>query len=141
MSIRPRKVSNFPRLTRDRIVEAAVALADKAGIAELTMRRLGAKLGVEAMTLYYYAGKKDDLLAAMVDVVVGKIELPSSDLHWKAALRRSAISAHAVLVQHRWAANLILAPRGPDPAHLRYMNAILGTLRRAGFSVDATHHA
>ena len=128
-------------LSRDRVLTAALTLADREGVEALSMRRLGAELGVEAMTLYHHVGRKDDLLAAMVDMVVSEIELPPSELGWKAALRTCAISAHEVLLRHRWAAQLILAPRGPDPAHLRYMDAILGTLRRGGFSAEMTHHA
>ncbi|HVT45381.1 MAG TPA: TetR/AcrR family transcriptional regulator C-terminal domain-containing protein [Thermoanaerobaculia bacterium] len=142
MSSRP---STQPRpralLTQERILRAAIELADEAGIEALSMRRLGTKLGVKAMTLYYHVGKKDDLLASIVDIVINEIELPAADLQWKIALRRCAMSAHEVLVRHRWAANLVLQPRGPDPAHLRYMNAVLGTLRRAGFTVEQTHHA
>lgn len=128
-------------LSRERVVEAAVALADAQGLGALTMRRLAQDLGVEAMTLYYHVGRKDALLDAIVDVVVREIELPPPELDWRAAIRRTAISAHDVLVRHRWAAHLILSSTGPNAARLRYMDAVLGTFRRGGFSADLTDHA
>lgn len=117
----------------------AIALADRAGIEALTMRRLAQEVGVEAMTLYYHVGNKDDLLSAMVDAVVGEFELPSpDDADWKAALRRTAISAHTVLLRHRWAAGLMLSPGRRSTARLVYMEAVLGCLRRGGFTAELT---
>jgi AcrR family transcriptional regulator len=123
------------------VLEAAVSLADTAGIDSLTMRRLAQELGVEAMTLYYYVAKKDDILSAIVDIVVSEFELPSPGVDWKTAIRRSAISAHEVLLRHPWAANLLLSGPIVSLARLRYMDSILGTLRGGGFSPDMTDHA
>ena len=128
-------------LSRARMLEAAIGLADEAGIESLTMRRLAQVLGVEAMTLYHYASNKGDILNGMVDIVVGEIELPSPDTDWKAAIRRTAISAHEVLQLHTWAASLMLSSRGISQARLRYMDALLGSLRQAGFSAEMTDHA
>lgn len=127
-------------LTRERVLEAAIALADASGIDGLSMRRLGQEVGVEAMSLYHHVGKKDELIAAIVDLVVQEFEHPSPDLHWKEALRRAAVSAHETLLRHPWAASLILSG-SESVARLRQMDAILGTLRRAGFSAAMTDHA
>jgi AcrR family transcriptional regulator len=128
-------------LNREVVLSAAIELADEAGIEGLTMRALGQRLGVEAMTLYYHVGRKDDLLGAITDAVIGEFVLPAPNGDWKAELRRAAISAHETLSRHRWAAQLVLSGPGPATARLRHMNAILGCLRGAGFSADLTDHA
>ena len=130
-----------PPLGRERVLHAAIDLADQAGIEGLTMRRLGRELGVEAMTLYYHVANKDEILNGMVDLVVGEFELPKPGPDWKAALRGAAISAHQVLLRHPWAANLVLGSSGLSRARLRHMDAILGCLRSAGFSAEMTDHA
>ncbi len=127
-------------LSRERVLEAAIALADEGGIGSLTMRKLAQELGVEAMTLYYYVAKKDDILNGIVDIVTGEIELASPGGDWKSELRRMAISAYEVLVRHPWAAGLVLSSSGVSPPRLRYMESILGTLRTAGFSAEMTDH-
>jgi len=128
-------------LSRERVLRAAIDLADEAGIDALSMRRLGQALGVEAMSLYNHVANKEDILNGIVDLVVSDFELPSAGADWKAALRRTAISAHDVLVRHPWAASLMLAPSRTSSARLRYMEGILGTLREGGFSAQMTHHA
>jgi AcrR family transcriptional regulator len=128
-------------LSRERVLEAAIALADESGIESLTMRRLAQELGVEAMTLYYYVAKKDDILNAIVDMVLSEFELPSPGAEWQAAIRQTAISAHDVLVRHPWAASLMLSSTGASSARWRYMDAILGCLREAGFSAEMTDRA
>jgi len=135
-----RPSSTRPGLGRDRVLYAAVELADRDGIGALTMRRLAQALGVEAMSLYHYVASKDEILDGIVDLVVSEFELPAADLEWQPALRRTAVSAHEVLVRHPWAANLMLSS-GPHQARLRYMDGILGCLRRGGFSAEMTHHA
>lgn len=129
-------------LSRERVLDAAIGLADASGIGALTMRKLAQELGVEAMALYYHVANKDDILNAIVDIVESDIELPiPGDANWKAALRRTAISYHDVLVLHPWAASLALSGTGSRPARMRYMNAVLGSLREGGFSADMTDHA
>jgi AcrR family transcriptional regulator len=130
-----------PPLSRERVLQAAIELADRSGIEALTMRRLGKELGVEAMTLYYYVPNKDDILDGIVDIVVSEIDVPSDGPDWKAAMRRSAISAHDVLLRHPWACGLILSSAGVRPARMRYMDAVLGGFRKAGFSAEMTDHA
>lgn len=129
----------FP-LSKERVLRAAIDLADEGGIESLTMRRLAQALGVEAMSLYYHVANKDEILAGIVDMVVSEFELPSARAGWKTALRRTAISAHDTLVRHPWAANLMLSGE-VGPARKRYMDGILGCLRLGGFSARMTHHA
>jgi AcrR family transcriptional regulator len=126
-------------LSRDRVLRAAIRLADDGGIESLTMRRLGGALGVEAMSLYKHVASKDDVLDGMVDLVEGEVELPSSTGGWAAAVRACAISAHAVLRRHPWACSLIMTRF--RPARLQYMDWLLGRLRGAGFSPQLTFHA
>ena len=127
-------------LTRERVLSAAVGLADAEGIEALSMRRLGQELGVEAMSLYNHVAKKDDLLDGIVELILNEIELPSGGEDWKAAVRRTAISAHDVLVRHPWACNLALSPTRNVPFRMRYMEWLLGRLREAGVSAEATYH-
>jgi AcrR family transcriptional regulator len=129
------------RLNRDRVLRAAVALADAGGIESLTMRKLGLELGVEAMSLYNHVANKGDLLDGMIDVVFGEIDLPTTGTGWKTAMRGRAISVREVLARHRWATGLMESRTAPGPANLRHHDAVLGTLRRAGFSVAMAAHA
>jgi len=130
-----------PPLSRDRVLRAAIDLADAGGIEALSMRRLAQELSVEAMSLYYHVANKGDILDGIVDMVVGEFELPPPDAEWKSAIRMTALSAHEILVRHPWSASLVLSGSGVSVARLRYMEAILGTLRRAGFSAEMTDHA
>jgi AcrR family transcriptional regulator len=94
------------------------------------------------MSLYHHVASKGDLLDAMIDAVFAEMELPAADGDWRDAMRASAVSAHHVLLRHAWACRLLMTPTGgPSPARLRWMNAILGRLRSAGFSPEMTHHA
>ncbi len=135
--------STEPRvpLSRDRVLRAAVGLADEGGLSSVTMRKLAQELGVEAMTLYYYVANKDDILDGIVDRVVGEFDVPSGGASWKAAIRRSAVSAHDVLMRHPWACGLMMSTKRVSPARLRYMESLLRRLREAGFSAGMTHHA
>jgi AcrR family transcriptional regulator len=128
-------------LRRDRVLAAAVALADEGGIDSLSMRKLGDALGVEAMSLYNHVANKSDLLDGMIDVVFGEIDLPSDDRDWRTAMRRRAISARSVLGRHPWAIGRMESRRSPGPATLLHHDAVLGCLRRAGFSIELTAHA
>jgi AcrR family transcriptional regulator len=128
-------------LTRRRILDAAVALADRDGVRSLSMRKLALELGVEAMSLYHHVANKDDLLDGMVDLVFGEIELPTGEADWKAAMRRRAVSARAALRRHPWAIGLMESRSTPGPATLRHHDAVLGILRTAGFPVELAAHA
>ena len=127
-------------LSRERVLGAAIALADARGIDALSMRKLAQELGVEAMSLYHHVAKKDDILNGIVDVVLDEIELPAKGAEWKDAIRQSAISAHEVFLRHPWACNLVLTMSGISPARLRYMDALLASLREAGFPPELTYH-
>jgi AcrR family transcriptional regulator len=129
------------RLTRDRVLRAAVALADAGGIGSLSMRKLGVELGVEAMSLYNHVASKSDLLDGMIDVVFAEIDLPTDGVDWRAAMRRRAVSAREVLARHSWATGLMETRTSPGPATLRHHDAVLGVLRGAGFSVAMAGHA
>lgn len=128
-------------LSRERVLRAAIGLADQGGIEALSMRKLAQELGVEAMSLYYYAANKDDILDGMLDIVLGEFEAPSGGADWRAEIRRSAISAHHVLMRHRWACSLMLSPGRVRPAQVRRMESLLRPLREAGFSAEMTDHA
>jgi AcrR family transcriptional regulator len=129
------------RLSRERVLGAATALADVGGIASLTMRKLGVELGVEAMSLYRYVANKGELLDGMIDLVFGEIDLPTHETDWRTAMRRRAVSAREVLSRHRWAVGLMESRSTPGPATLHHHDAVLGMLRGAGFSVALAAHA
>jgi AcrR family transcriptional regulator len=128
-------------LTRERVLRAAIALADERGAQELTMRKLAKELGVEAMSLYNHVANKDDLLDGMVDMVFGEIEAPSPGGDWKAELRKRAVSTREALNRHRWAIGEMEGRTTHGPNNLRLHHAVLGCLRAAGFSVQMTVHA
>jgi AcrR family transcriptional regulator len=122
-------------VTRQRVLDAALTLADRGGVGALSMRKLADELGVEAMSLYHHVANKDDILDGIVDLVFAEIELPSADSDWKTALRQRAISVREVLLRHRWAFGLMESRSTPGPATLRHHDAVLGALRNSGFSV------
>ena len=132
--------TNRTPLNRERVVRAAVALADDAGLEALSMRKLGQRLGVEAMSLYNHVANKDDLLGGMIDVVFSEIDLPVADVGWRTAMRQRAASVREALARHRWATGLMELRTTHGPASLRHAEAVLDCLREAGFSIeDATH--
>jgi AcrR family transcriptional regulator len=130
-----------PAMSRERVMQAAMVLADRDGIGSLTMRRLAHELGVEAMTLYYYVRKKDEILEGIADLVASEIELPADGEDWRVATRRRAISAHDVLVRHPWASMLWVSGAAMGPWRLRYMDAGLRGFRDAGFTRELTEQA
>src|ERR1035438_7005947 len=128
-------------LSRERVLRAAVVLADTDGIESLTMRRLGQDLGVEAMSLYNHVASKDDILDGIADLVFSEIDLPPALADWKTAMRLRAISAREALVRHPWASSLMQSRTKPGPATLRHHDSVIGRLREASFTVDMTAHA
>ncbi len=128
-------------LTRQRVLAAAVTLADDRGIAAVTMRSLAQRLGVEAMSLYHHVPGKDALLDGMVDLVFDEIAVPDGDGDWQAAIRARAMSARDVLRRHPWAIGLLDSRRTPGPSTLRHNDAVLGRFRAAGFSLPMAAHA
>lgn len=128
-------------LSREQVLHAALQLADESGIEALSMRKLAQKLGVKAMSLYNHIANKDDLIDGIVDRVVNEIEVPDLGLDWQVAMRRRAISAHGTLLRHSWATMPLVSRVNVGPAMLRYVDATLGCLREAGFSLEMADHA
>jgi AcrR family transcriptional regulator len=129
------------RLTRERVLRAAINQADAVGLDALTMRTLAKSLEVAPMALYRHVASKDDLIDAMIDVVFGEIGLPSGGASWKTAMRQRGISLRDVLARHRWAIGLMESRRHPGPANLRHHDAVIGKLRAAGFEIEMVAHA
>ena len=129
------------RLSRERVVDAAVRLADRSGLSGLTIRSLADELGAKPMSVYYYVASKDELLDLLVDVVFEEIELPETEGDWREEMRRRACSARAVLRKHSWAIGLLESRTSPGPATLRHHDSVLACLRHAGFSLELTAHA
>jgi AcrR family transcriptional regulator len=128
-------------LSKERVLQTAVALADRDGIESLSMRKLADELGAAAMSLYYYVPDKDRLIDEMVDIVFSEIEPPSLELDWKEAMRRRAVSTREALNRHRWAVGHMEGRSNHGPANLRLHDGVLGCLRAAGFSIEMTVHA
>ncbi|MGC9669352.1 TetR/AcrR family transcriptional regulator [Planosporangium sp. 12N6] len=127
-------------LNRDRVLRAAVALADDAGIDSLSMRTLAHELGVVPMALYKHVANKEQLLDGMVDVVVGEIDPPVGGADWKSAIRQRILSARRTLLRHPWASRVIESRPAPTPVVLDYLNSVVGMFRAGGFSINLAHH-
>jgi AcrR family transcriptional regulator len=137
----PNPVATRSRLTRDRVLAAAMAIADRGGLPELTIRSLARELGAKPMSVYYYVASKDELLDALVDLVFGQIELPDPEGDWREEVRRRAVSARNLLARHRWAIGLLESRTRPGADNLRHHETMLATLRGAGFSRELAAHA
>lgn len=127
-------------LTKERILRAAIDLADRQGLGALTMRRLGSELGVEAMSLYKHVANKDEILDGMVEAVFGEIKIPEDGADWREAMRQRATSAREILSRHSWAIVLFESRIFTGPSALRYIDSILGNLMSAGFSTENAGH-
>jgi AcrR family transcriptional regulator len=127
-------------LTRERVLRAAIALADEGGVEGLSMRRLADELGVKAMSLYNHIANKEDLLEGILDTALAEIAVPRPDADWRTQIREIAVSAHETMLKHSWAADLAVRAK-PGPGRLRYGDSLLGCLRNAGFSKELTFHA
>jgi len=123
-------------LTRERVLRAAMGVADGHGAGAVTMRAVASRLGVEAMSLYNHVKNKDAILDGMVDIVVDEIDLPTDADDWREAMRRRAVSAHRAFARHPWAPALMDSRTTSGPARLRYFDWVLGTLVDAGFSLE-----
>ena len=140
------KTTRVP-LSRERVLRAAVALADERGIEALTMRSLGQELGVEAMSLYNHVANKEAILDGVIELVVGEVVDAVEDVtlsdpaEWKPLTRRRILAAREVMLRHRWAPK-VLESRTQAPAVLmRYYDGLLGLMLRGNFSADLAHHA
>lgn len=128
-------------LSAARIVDAAAAVADRGGVAAVSMRNVGRELGVEAMSLYHHVAGKEALLDALTDWVFAQIEPAAQGVPWREAVARHAASARAVLTAHPWSLALVETRTAPGPAVLRRLDALIGCFRGAGFSVRLASHA
>ncbi|TFV67807.1 UNVERIFIED_ORG: TetR family transcriptional regulator [Bacillus sp. AZ43] len=128
-------------LSRDRVLRAAVSLADDAGIDALSMRRLAQELGVVPMALYKHVANKDELLDGMVDLVIDEFERPGPGLRWDDAVRHRVLSARRAVLRHPWARRAIESRTRRTPTVLAYMDEMTGTFLDGGFSANLTHHA
>jgi AcrR family transcriptional regulator len=132
-------------LSKKRVLDAAVALADEGGVDALSMRKIAQALGVVPMALYKHVANKNELLDGMIDVLVGEIDPPAGDVDWKTAIRRRVLSARRMLLRHPWASGVIesrsKARAAPTPVMMEYLDSMIGIFRAGGFSIDLTHHA
>ena len=131
-------------LTRQRVLRAAIALADEEGLGAVTMRRLAEVLKAEAMSLYYHVSKKDDILDGMIDLISTEIyEAASghaSGNDWKSVVRQRILSAREILLRHRWAPGLLTTRTTASPAILAHHDALVGLMHEGGLSYDLIHH-
>jgi len=128
-------------LSRERVLTAALVLADEHGLEAVSMRRVGQALNVEAMSLYKHVADKEAILDGIVDLVMDEVDVPDAALPWREAIRRSAISIHRALRRHPWAGLLMESRVNPGPARLRYLDAVVGVLRGAGFGTPTIARA
>ncbi|TWD16259.1 TetR family transcriptional regulator [Streptomyces sp. T12] len=132
-------------LSRQRVLSAAVALADEGGADALSMRKIAQHLGVVPMALYKHVAHKDELLDGMIDAVVGEIDPPVEDADWKTTVRLRVLSARRMLLRHPWASGVIearmKARAAPTPAVTAYLDEMIGVFRAGGFPLDLVHHA
>lgn len=135
-------------LSRERVLRAAIRIADESGIGSLTMRRVAEDLGAEAMSLYYHVASKDDLLDGIADAVVAEINdavgalgVPSAGAPWKAAARQRILAARQVLLRHPWAPHVFETRTSTSLAVLHYYDGLVRLMRDGGFSWDLIHHA
>jgi AcrR family transcriptional regulator len=135
--------SKQPRLalTRHRVLQTALRLADQGGLEALSMRKLGQELGVEAMAIYHHFANKDEVLDGIVDLVFAEIEVPAIGADWRTAMRRRAMSVRDALSRHRWAIGLMESRANPGPANLRHHDAVIGSLLAGGLDMPMVAHA
>lgn len=136
-----KKAARRTPLSPEKVLRAALRMADRGGIESLSMRKLAQSLKVEAMSLYNHVANKEDILDGLVELVASEIDVPSIGGDWRAAMRQRATSAHAVLMRHPWATMLFVSRVNIGPNMLRYVDATIGCLREAGFSYPMADHA
>lgn len=136
------------RLSRERVLRAAVQIADEQGIGALTMRRLAETLGAEAMSLYYHVANKEEVLDGVVEAVateindvVDRIDLPAEGAAWKKAMRERILAARQVLLKHKWAPGAFESRTNTSVEVLRYYDGVVGLMKAGGFTHDQIHHA
>ncbi len=128
-------------LSRDRVLDGALRVADGGGLASLTIRSIADELGTKPMSIYHYVGGKDEIIDGIVDLVFGEMDLPAAEGNWRSEMHRRCASARSVMRQHPWAIPLLQSRTSPGQATLRHHDAVIGCLRGAGFSLELTAHA
>lgn len=133
------------RLSRDLVLKTAVQIADETGIESLTMRRLGERLGAEAMSLYHHVANKEQVLDGVVDVITSEINFTVASLdlpvQWKAAARKQILAARGVFLRHKWAPAVYVTRTSTSPEVMRYFDGLVALMRKGGLSNDLIHHA
>lgn len=128
-------------LSRERILKAALAIADKDGVEALSMRNLAAKLSVEAMSLYKHVANKDEVIDGLVEIILREMEIPPVGTPWREAMRRRAWSVRHTLLRHPWASALMESRMAPSDARLCYADTVLSILNKAGFPPEVQYRA
>ncbi len=141
MTLKTEPTTRREPLSRERVLRAAIELADRDGVDALSMRRVGQALGVEAMSLYNHVANKEDLLDGVVETVVSEIDPAAVGADWKSTMRARILATRRAMLRHRWASEVIVSRQNMTPAMLAYMNSMAEIFRTGGFSVDLTHHA
>ena len=145
---RPPATSTRTALSRDRVLSAAIELADESGVEALTMRALARRLDVEAMSLYYHVANKEALLDGIAESVVGEVNaevdhigLPATPDDWQRVMHERLLGARRVMLRHRWAPGVLESRTSMNPAVLTYFDGVVEIFRSGGFSFDLIHHA
>lgn len=141
MAVETRNAKPRTRLTRERVLGAALVVADTGGIESLSIRHVAEALGAKPMALYNHVAGKDDILDGIVDLVFSEIAAPTEDADWKEAMRLRAYAVRDALTRHPWASTLMQSRANPGPATIQHHNAVIGSLRAAGFSIHQAAHA
>lgn len=135
------KVKGRRPLTKERILRAAIHLVDEGGIEQLSMRNLGELLGVGTMSLYNHVANKEEVLDGIIEQVAREIHVPTPGIDWRMSMRQRAISMRELILRHPWASRLIESQNNLGPTRLQSVEAVLGSLRRAGFSIQGAARA
>lgn len=138
---RPQRGEGGPALTRDRVIDGAVGLADDIGMQAFTIRKLADAIDTKPMSIYHHVPNKDAIIDGMVDRVFDEITRPPDDLPWREAMAVRCRSMRHVLISHPWAAALMETRTNPGPGTLAHHDAVIGCLRRGGFSWAMVGHA
>jgi len=135
-------------LTRDRVLAAAMDLADEDGIDALTMRRLADQLGVEAMSIYHHLPNKGAILDGLaeqvfleIETAVGGFDVPTPGTPWVTTVRPRILGARRVMLRHRWVPGVMESRGVMTPTMARYVDAIVGAMHAGGCSYDLIHHS
>jgi TetR/AcrR family tetracycline transcriptional repressor len=128
-------------LTRERVCREALALVDEEGLDALSMRRLGSRLGVEAMSLYRHVRHKADLLDALHAAVLGELDAPPATGDWRALLGGMASALRAALMRHPSVIPLFATRPVSAPEAMRLVQSAWEAMERAGFSADDARRA